>query len=152
MNRENILRGLFTAAVAALGAYFHQLMVPCVLLAVAMALDYFTGMANAWMHHALSSKAGAIGVVKKLCYGVAVAVAVVVDLVIRSAAEQAGVDADLPHVFALLVTVWLVMNECISILENIAEIGVPVPEFLLKIIRRLKQGAETAGGQANGDG
>ena len=38
----------------------------------------------------------------------------------------------------LLVTVWLTINEMISILENLKKLGVPLPEFLIKIIRRLK--------------
>ena len=39
--------------------------------------------------------------------------------------------------------IWFMLNECISILENIASIGVPVPEFLLKLIKRLKQSTES---------
>ena len=38
--------------------------------------------------------------------------------------------------------IWFILNECLSILENVASIGVPVPEFLLRLIKRLKAGAE----------
>ena len=40
-----------------------------------------------------------------------------------------------------------ILNECISILENISEIGVPLPAFLLKLIEKLKKTVEDAGDQ-----
>jgi phage-related holin len=42
----------------------------------------------------------------------------------------------------MLVTIWLIINEMISILENLSKIGVPIPEFLKKIIGRLKNTVE----------
>lgn len=44
--------------------------------------------------------------------------------------------------FGLLVAVWLIINEMISILENLSKLGVPIPEFLTKIIQRLKNSTE----------
>ena len=41
-----------------------------------------------------------------------------------------------------MVIVWLVINELISILENVAAIGGPVPGFLQKLIQRLKVSVE----------
>jgi phage-related holin len=43
------------------------------------------------------------------------------------------------------VTIWLILNECISILENISEIGVPIPAFLVTLIQKLKKTTETKG-------
>ena len=47
--------------------------------------------------------------------------------------------------FGLLVTIWLLLNECISILENISEIGVPLPPFLVSLIQKLKKTTEVKG-------
>ena len=152
MNKDETLQLVAAAAMAAVGAYFRQLIIPVALLLIAMALDYATGMASAWVRHELSSKTGLVGIVKKLGYMVAVAVAAVVDQVIGVAAEQAGIGVGVRNIFALLVTVWLTLNECISILENLAELGVPVPEFLLKIIQRLKKETEGKGGENHDDG
>ena len=41
-----------------------------------------------------------------------------------------------------MVIVWLILNECISILENIDKIGVPVPDFLMSLVKRLKSNTE----------
>lgn len=144
---EKTMQGLAVLALASVGAYFRQLEFPVILLVVAMVLDYITGMTEAWIKGELSSKIGIIGIIKKLGYMVAVAVAVVVDMIIASALESANITG-YPNIFALLVTIWLTLNECISILENLNEIGVPVPDFLVSIIKKLKQATEDKG---NGD-
>lgn len=141
MNR-NLLQGVTAAAFAAVGTYFRQLGFPFVLFVAVMALDYASGMAKAWYQHSLSSKVGVKGFVKKICYMLAVAVAVVVDFVIQLAAEQTSIDLTGCFFCATLVLIWFILNECLSILENVASIGVPVPEFLLRLIKRLKAGAE----------
>ena len=146
MSEDNILMGVAAAAVAAVGVYFRQLTFPVLLLILAMALDYISGMTRAWMQRELSSKVGVIGVVKKLCYMLGVAVAVMVDFVIQIAAEQTSLDLSGCYFCALLVIVWLILNECISILENIDKIGVPVPDFLMSLVKRLKSNTEQKGG------
>ena len=45
----------------------------------------------------------------------------------------------------MVVTIWLLLNECISILENISEIGVPLPPFLVSLIQKLKKTTEVKG-------
>ena len=40
---------------------------------------------------------------------------------------------------------WLVLNECISILENISQLGVPLPSFLAALLQKLKSTAEGKG-------
>ena len=47
--------------------------------------------------------------------------------------------------FGVLVTIWLIINELISILENLERLDVPMPKFLVKVIKRLKITAENVG-------
>ena len=49
------------------------------------------------------------------------------------------------YYFGLLVTVWITLNECISITENVARMGVKVPSFLQKVIEKLKCTTEKKG-------
>lgn len=140
--KETTLKGISVTALAAVGAYFRELGFPLVLLVSVMMLDYISGMVKAWFTRTLSSKTGMRGIVKKLCYMLAVAVAVIVDFVIQLAAERTSIDLTGCYFCATLVMVWLILNECISILENAAAIGVPVPEFLLRLIKRLKNASE----------
>ncbi len=140
--KETTLKGVTVTALAAVGAYFRELGFPLVLLIAVLSLDWASGMAKAWFTRTLSSRTGMRGIVKKLCYMLAVAVAVIVDFVIQLAAERTSIDLTGCYFCATLVMVWLILNECISILENAAAIGVPVPEFLLRLIKRLKNASE----------
>lgn len=144
---DNVLKGLTAAACAAVGAYFRQLAFPFLLLLTVMVLDYASGILRAYIKGELSSRVGLKGIIKKVSYLFTVAVAVVVDFVLQIAAEQTALDLTGCYFCALLVIVWLIINECISILENAAEIGVPVPAFLVALIKRLKSSAESKGGE-----
>ena len=126
--KDFAIKGTITVIFAAAAAYFHKLMGPVIVLAIVMAGDYVTGVAAAWVAGTLSSRAGLLGFIKKLGYLVAVGVAVVVDYVIVGAAAGTGMDLGNNHIFGLLVTIWFILNECISILENLSEIGVRVGE------------------------
>lgn len=64
------------------------------------------------------------------------------DILINYAVECAGISITLPFMVATVVAVWLVVNEIISILENIIDIGVPLPPFLLPIVKHIKQAVE----------
>ncbi len=143
--KENIFRGMITAAVAGAAAYFQELALPVVVLFLVMVVDYISGMVEAWINGTLSSRVGVVGIVKKVAYLLAVVVAIVADWAVQTAAGQLGVDFGGFFYFGLLVTIWLVLNECISILENISEIGVPLPAFLVTLIQKLKKTTEARG-------
>ena len=53
---KKTLQAAFSAALAALSAYFGVLVIPIIMLTVAMIIDYGTGMAAAWKKSELSSK------------------------------------------------------------------------------------------------
>jgi len=52
---------------------------------------------------------------------------------------------------AAIVIVWLIINELLSILENVAAIGGPVPAFLQKLLGRLKNAVEKKAEDENAD-
>ena len=143
---ENTAKGILTLLFAGAAVYFRQLMGPVAVLVAVMVLDYVTGLAEAWARHEISSRVGILGIVKKVGYLCVVAVAVVADWIIREAAGKAGLDMQGVNLFGLIVTIWLILNECISILENLADLGVPLPEFLVRVVKRLKKSAEDKGG------
>ena len=145
--KENIIKGVLTAAMATLMAYLGHLAIPIIVLAVVMLLDYSTGIAKAWVAGNLSSKIGVIGIWKKAGYLVIVAVGMVVDWVIQAGLTELHIDYNLEFLFAMIVIIWLILNELISILENVAAVGAPVPKWLTKIITKLKDHAEKKVGE-----
>ena len=134
----NTLAALIATAIGALCSYALQLAIPLAVLLVVMILDYITGMTKAWMKEQLSSRVGIFGILKKLGYFVIVAVAGVVDWLLAYGLMQVGIDLRLPFLFAAIVTVWLIINELISILENVAAMGGPVPAWLGNFLNKLK--------------
>lgn len=145
--KENIIKGVLTTAMATFLAYLGNLAIPIMILAVVMLLDYGTGVAKAWIHGSLSSKIGILGILKKVAYLVIVAVGMVIDWIIQAGVDKLHLDFKLEFLFALIVIIWLILNELISILENVAEIGVPVPKWLTKLILKLKDQAEETIGE-----
>ena len=53
-----------------------------------------------------------------------------------------GIKIDLGFYIGVIVVIWFIINELISILENLAIIGVPLPKFLTSLIHKLKVAVE----------
>lgn len=141
--KENIIKGVVTAAMGTLMAYLGHLVIPVIILSVVMLLDYGTGIAKAWVNGNLSSKVGILGILKKLGYLVIVAVGMIIDWIIKAGITQLHINLQFDFLFAIIVIIWLVLNELISILENVAAIGAPVPKWLTKVIEKLQDHTET---------
>ena len=141
-NNDKGLQAIISAALAAFAVYMGALAVPIIVLMVMMIIDYLSGMSAAWVHGDLSSRVGAKGIVKKVGYMALIVVAMGVDYLIYSGIAAANITVNYNMWFGLLVAVWLIINEMISILENLSKLGVPIPDFLTKIIKRLKNSAE----------
>ena len=52
--------------------------------------------------------------------------------------SQIGVYYSVKYYFGMLVTIWLILNELLSILENCTIIGLPIPAFIKPLAKRLK--------------
>ena len=137
----NALKLVLAAAMAALMTYLAQIVIPIGILCLVMLIDYITGVHAAYVNGVLSSRTGILGILKKLSYLAMVAVACVIDYVVASVGSQVGVVVSVQFV-ALLVIFWLIVNELISILENVDRIGGPVPPFVVKLLYRLKGSVE----------
>lgn len=143
--RENAIKAAVSAAAAALLTYGGVLAVPLAVLLAVMVLDYLSGMAKAWIAKTLCSRTGIVGIVKKVGYLAVVAVGMTADWAIHEVLVRCGVPVTPECYVGLLVVVWLIINEVLSVVENVAAIGVPVPPFLQQIMARLKSTAEQRG-------
>ena len=148
---NRLLNMLLTVGLSAVAAYFNALSVPVVVLIAAMTVDYASGMTAAWILSGMSSRKGIKGIIKKVSYMALVAVAMGVDYIICCMMTIVHMELPQTMFFGLLVTIWLIINELISILENLGKIGVPIPPFLKKVINRLKISTEDKGEEASKD-
>ena len=134
--KQTVLKTTVAVLGAGLVSYLGTLAVPMLVLLGVMLLDYITGMIKAYIRAELNSKFGIKGILKKLCYMVMVAVGAAVDYLLRGAVIGAGITLDVKLFF---VTVWLTINELISVMENLAAIGVPGFPHLQRILKRLRR-------------
>ena len=134
-----------SALIAMLMTGFQYYVPALIVLVLAIVIDYLTGMAAAAIKGKLSSQKGIVGLIKKICYMVAVCVGFGVDFIILYIMNNIGVHLQYPPVFGMIVTIFLTINELLSITENLGTIGVPLPKFLIKIISKLKDMAEEKG-------
>lgn len=118
--------------------YFQKIAVPLIVLFCAVVIDYATGLLGAYIHRELSSEKGWKGILKKIAYFAAVCVGCGVDYLLTAFGGMFGVTFKTSLAVGVLVTMWLIINESISILENLVKIGVPLPDFLEKTVKRLK--------------
>lgn len=135
---KDFIHIVFAGAVGALAAYFNVLLIPLVVLTAVMLIDYITGMAGASVTGKLNSRVGVMGIVKKAGYLALVAVGMVVDYLISNALVSIGINLQINYCFGMIITIWLIINELISILENLGELKVPLPSFLVNMIKTLK--------------
>lgn len=96
-------------------------------LIIIMMIDYITGVASAIYNKKLSSKIGFKGIIKKFSYLCVVALSVVIDNLI----SQDGV-------IRTLVIYFFVANDGLSIIENMAEMGVKLPQKLIDSLEQIK--------------
>lgn len=149
------------ALLAWLSAKLGLLLPVICILAGAMILDYITGMlaskCEALEHpddptYGWSSRRGMEGIIKKVGYLCVIAAAMIVDYIILNVAAQAGIDVGLKAFFGLLVAVWYVLNELLSIIENAGRMGANVPTWLSRYVAVLKNKIDDQGGTETGEG
>ena len=97
--KENTWKALIAVIVGGLSAYMQQILIPLIVLAAVMVIDYMSGMLRAWAQEQLSSRIGVKGIVKKLCYLLLICVAGVVDWLIYSGLRKVGISLDFGFCF-----------------------------------------------------
>lgn len=140
----NKIKATVIAVISALMGWLGILAVPVFLLLGCNLIDYGTGLAAAKYRNdgGISSYKSIRGITKKVCQWLLIVVGAWVDILINYAMECAGIEITIPFVVGTVVAVWLVVNEIISILENMIDIGVAMPPFLLPLVRYIREQAE----------
>lgn len=133
----------FITIMSILMSWLGILAVPVLLLVGCNLVDYFTGLCAAkYRTENINSYKGIKGIIKKVCMWLLIAVGAMVDALINYAAATIGISITLPFIVATIVAVWLICNEIISILENMLDIGVELPPFLLPLAKNIKKKVE----------
>lgn len=98
-------------------------------LIIVIIVDYITGVLSALYNRKLNSKVGFKGILKKLSYFCIIVLATLLDRIMGDTGA-----------IRTLVIYFLVANDGLSIVENVAKMGVPLPQKLLEALEQLKKG------------
>ena len=124
---------VFNSTVAVVATFFTYLFVgwdaAIGILIVFMCLDYATGVIVAYQNNLLDSEVGFKGLVKKFMILVILIVAVMLDRLMNTGT----------WVFRTLVCYFYIANEGISLLENVSNLGVKIPDKLKDALVQLNK-------------
>lgn len=135
--------------ISAIMDFLGILAIPVFLMVACNIIDYITGlMASKFREEQISSYKGIRGITKKVCMWLLVLVGSFIDIIINYTAEYMGIGFKIPFIVATFVAVWIVVNEMLSILENIIDIGVVLPPFLMPIVRLIRKEVESVAGES----
>lgn len=79
---------------------------------------------------------------KKVCMWLLVVVGAVIDQLLLYASQTVGITLPFTFLVACIVAIWIICNEIISILENIKDMGVTIPAFLIPLVTHVKSQVE----------
>jgi len=105
-------------------------------------IDYVTGIMCAVVEKKLSSAVGLRGIFKKVTILALVAVGHIVDMYVIGAT---GIVSDYSAVRTAIIFFFL-SNEGLSLLENAARLGLPIPQKLKDVLTQLHGKREDGGG------
>ena len=127
----------FQAVIAALGGWLGYFLCGCdgllYALIVFVILDYITGVLCAIADRRLSSAVGFKGICRKVLIFALVGIANILDVHVIGT----GCVVRTATIF------FYISNEGVSILENAANLGLPVPKKVKEVLKQLHDGAES---------
>lgn len=139
----NKVKAIFIAFFTALAGWLGILAIPVLILVLCNIIDYATGLvASKYRDEYITSYKSFRGIAKKICMWLLVAVGALLDWLIIYAGETVGVSIPVAFLIACAVAIWLITNEFISILENMKDIGVPIPPFLQPLVKNVQKQVE----------
>jgi toxin secretion/phage lysis holin len=126
-NVINFIQAVFTAIGGYIGWFLGGVDGFMYALIAFVVIDYITGLMVAVLERRLSSEVGFRGIFKKVLIFVMVGIGNIVDVYL----------IDSGSAIRTAVIFFYVSNEGISIIENSAKIGLPIPQKLKDILKQL---------------
>lgn len=152
MEQATYIKAVFTAVFAFISSILGVLAIPVILMVLCNIIDYATGlMASPYRKQDINSYKSIKGIMKKICMWLLVIVGAIVDELIIYASDTVGYSIPFTFLVACVVAIWIICNEIISILENIQDMGVNIPSFLMPLVKNIKSQVEGMGEQQVGN-
>lgn len=145
------LKATIAAFFGAVAAFLGWRVIMLLVWVVLMALDYLSGTLSARQNGTWKSSMAREGIGHKTGMIIIVVVCIIADFVLLLACENLPYDVinfRWPMVIFPLVTMWYILTEIGSIIENAIEMGAKVPAWLPKILNATLQTIDSVGENA----
>lgn len=143
MDNLKLIKALIITLGSALAATLGALALPLLLMIICNVVDWVSGLLAApHRGQKISSDLARDGMVRKIGLWLLVVVGVIIDQLLLYLTGTFNIDVHVRFLVACIVTIWIICNELLSILENLNDIGILVPKFLQPIIKHIRTQAE----------
>lgn len=139
----NKIKAGFVTVFSALSSWLGILFIPVLMLVGANIIDYITGIwAAPYRDQKVKSYRSIRGIQKKVGMYILIIIGAAIDFLLKYAAQYIGIDFNINFIVAIVIAVWLLANELISILENLIDIDVKIPKFLMPLVKLIRDTAD----------
>lgn len=128
-NISNVLKYIFTSIGGFIGWFLGGVDGFMYALVIFVVVDYITGLMVAILEKQISSKIGFRGIFKKVLIFILVGIGNIIDICILKNGSATRTA----------VIFFYISNEGISILENGAKIGLPIPDKLKDVLKQMNK-------------
>ena len=141
--KENVTKTILTAVFTVVFSRIGIVIIPIALLLVSFIVDYITGvMAAKYRNMPISSEIGKKGIIKKLAMSTVIVACLLVDILLIYGCVVSGHSIAFYFIITTLVSILMFLNEVVSILENVKDMGVNLPKWLLPFIKNIRSKVE----------
>lgn len=117
--------------VAIAGMWIVRIPEAVVALWALQALDIVSGIVSGYVHRKLSSEVSRVGIGRKIQANLIILMVFVIEHLLP--------NIGLPFSFVTMAALFYCAHEALSIIENAAEIGLPIPDSLRQALARLNE-------------
>lgn len=128
----NIVNSIFSAIIVGISELFSGQRVLFLGYLILNVVDFITGTIKARMNKLESSSKGLIGIIKKIGYWILILITFLASYMLANIGDMINIDIDFVILFGWFTLGCLIINEFRSILENLSELGIKLPDFLIK--------------------
>ena len=128
----NFVNSIFSTIIVGISELFRGQRVLFFGYLILNVVDFITGTIKARITKKESSSKGLIGILKKVGYWILILITFLASYMLSNLGDLINIDIDFVILFGWFTLGCLIINELRSILENLSEVGINLPDFLIK--------------------
>ena len=128
----NFVNSVFSTIIVGISELFSGQRVLFLGYLILNVVDFITGTIKARITKKESSPNGLIGILKKVGYWILILITFLASYMLSNLGNLINIDINFVILFGWFTLGCLIINEFRSILENLSELGINLPDFLIK--------------------